>query len=73
MIGAGKSRKRPYTEAELALFGQYREARAAVRPTACAYCTDCWVEKGPPAIGKSGGNSPCCVACRGYIPGPRLI
>jgi hypothetical protein len=57
---------RVYTQAELALFAQYRDARAAYRPTACIGAEPCWCEQGPPAM-----RACCqCTGCGECVPGP---
>ena len=61
---------RVYTEAELALFAQYREKRAAYRPDRCHMAPDCWVEKGPPSLRPSSGI-PRCSSCGDHIRVPQ--
>ena len=67
--------QRRYTQAELALFAAYRDARAQVPPDACIYAgpdealrnpqgqAGCWVDEGPPAL-TTHGNAARCRRCR---------
>lgn len=48
-----------YTEADLVLFARYVAARADLRPKGCTGAEMCWVEKGPPALGKD-----VCLGCK---------
>jgi hypothetical protein len=48
---------RPRTRDEIALYAQYRDARANFRPRECTGTSPCWVEDGP--LGLNGNR------CRG--------
>ena len=52
---------RTYAAEELALFAEYRTARARCRPRRCDSGEHCWVEQGPPGI-SAGGK---CRGCQG--------
>lgn len=50
---------KPYSDAELTHFAEYREQRHA--PRQCARGEACWVANGPPAIDGNG----YCLGCGG--------
>jgi hypothetical protein len=56
---------KPYTEAEITLFAEFREHRAPLTPRECNQGEVCWVAAGPPAI----DSHSMCLGCGG-IPGP---
>jgi hypothetical protein len=59
-------RKRPYDDAELALFAEYRGARARVAPNACTHEPQCWVDSGPPCYDRrTGYTDGRCKGCGG--------
>ena len=66
---------REYPPEQLAIFGQYRDQRASVRPLTCQGGEGCWVELGPPGLTtRAGGTNPgYCVRCGGLPKLPPLI
>ena len=65
--------KREYPPEQLAIYAQYKDQRALVRPLACRGGDGCWVELGPPALAtrayvkvQQGG----CTKCGGM---PRTL
>ena len=50
----------PYSEAQLALFAQYRDKRVPYRPAKCKGSGKCWVELGPLGLSSAG----LCLECR---------
>ena len=56
-----------YTEADLVLFGQYRDERSDHAPVACDGGKLCWVRDGPPACQQTTSYASSCLGCGGAI------
>lgn len=52
---------RTYSQDEIALFAQYRSARAECQPRGCLGGPTCWVELGPPACDGIGCKKCHCM------------
>ena len=59
--------ERDYSDADRALFAEYREARAALTPKECTAGDDCWVRLGPPCYRPHHGSLGDCSGCGGRV------